>query len=174
MGKCYRNYSKTVSTPRRPYDRERMDRELQLIGRYGLRNKREVWRAQLVLATIRKKARSLLILEENSPKRILEGNALLYRLSRLGVIDNANQKLDSILSLTVEKFLDRRLQTRVYNSLIATSIHAARVAVRQKHIAVGKRLVNIPSFMVRVDSDKHIQYVQKRPGRRERKRLQNE
>lgn len=42
-----------------------MDRELQLIGRYGLRNKREVWRAQLALATIRKKARTLLILEEN-------------------------------------------------------------------------------------------------------------
>lgn len=41
-----------------------MDRELQLIGNYGLRNKREVWRAQLALATIRKKARSLLVLDE--------------------------------------------------------------------------------------------------------------
>lgn len=98
----------------------------------------------------------------------------MYRLARLGVIDSADQKLDTILSLNVEKFLDRRLQTRVYNSLIATSIHGARVAIKQKHIAVGKRLVNIPSFMVRVDSDKHIQYVQNRPGRRERKRLQEE
>ena len=44
----------TFSTPRRPYERERLDQELRICGEYGLRNKREIWRVQLVLAKIRK------------------------------------------------------------------------------------------------------------------------
>ena len=62
MGKNYRNYSRTFKTPRRPYEKERIDNELQLIGKYGLKNKREVWRAHLTLSKFRKAARQLLTL----------------------------------------------------------------------------------------------------------------
>ena len=152
-----------------------MDRELQLIGRFGLKNKREVWRAQLALATIRKKARSLLILDERDPKRVFEGTALLRRLVRLGIIEESQDKLDTLLSLNVEKFLERRLQTRVLASGYAKSIHHARILIRHRHIRVGKRLVNVPSFMVRTDAEKHIGFAATspfggaRPGRRARK-----
>ena len=44
----------TSSTPRRPYERERLDQELRICGEFGLRCKREIWRVQLVLAKIRK------------------------------------------------------------------------------------------------------------------------
>ena len=44
----------TFNTPRRPYERERLDQELRICGEYGLRCKREIWRVQLVLAKIRK------------------------------------------------------------------------------------------------------------------------
>ena len=55
---------------------------MKLIGEFGLRNKREVWRVKLVLANIRKAARELLTLEEKDPRRLFEGNALLRRLVR--------------------------------------------------------------------------------------------
>lgn len=64
---------KTYTTPRRPFEKERLDQELKLIGEYGLRNKREVWRVKYALAKIRKSARELLTLEEKDTKRLFEG-----------------------------------------------------------------------------------------------------
>ncbi|XP_064406543.1 small ribosomal subunit protein uS4 [Halichondria panicea] len=150
--------SKTYHTPRRPFEKERLDQELKIIGQYGLRNKREVWRVKYTLAKIRKAARELLTLDEKSPKRLFEGNALLRRLVRIGVLDESRMKLDYVLGLKAEDFLERRLQTQVFKLGLAKSIHHARVLIRQRHIRVRKQIVNIPSFVVRLDSQKHIDF----------------
>ncbi len=146
--------SKTYHTPRRPFEKERLDQELKIIGevhyaascvtslhqcacsvgQYGLRNKREVWRVKYTLAKIRKAARELLTLDEKSPKRLFEGNALLRRLVRIGVLDESRMKLDYVLGLKAEDFLERRLQTQVFKLGLAKSIHHARVLIRQRHI----------------------------------------
>ena len=142
-------HSKVYVTPRRPFEKERLDQELQLIGEFGLRNKREVWRVKLTLAKIRKAARELLTLDEKDPKRLFEGNALLRRLVRIGVLDESKMKLDYVLGLKVEDFLERRLQTQVLKHGLAKSIHHARVLILQRHIAVRNQVVNVPSFIVR-------------------------
>ncbi|CAN1266124.1 40S ribosomal protein S9-2 [Linum perenne] len=154
----YRNYGKTFKKPRRPYEKERLDSELKLVGEYGLRAKRELWRVQYALSRIRNAARMLLTLNEKDPRRIFEGEALLRRMNRYGLLEESQNKLDYVLALTVENFLERRLQTLVFKSGMAKSIHHARVLIRQKHIRVGRQVVNIPSFMVRVDSQKHIDF----------------
>ena len=155
--------SKTYQTPRRPFEKERLDQELKLIGQYGLKNKREVWRIKLTLAKIRKAARELLTLEERDPRRLFEGNALLRRLVRIGVLDESKMKLDYVLSLKVEDFLERRLQTQVFKLGLARSIHHARVLIKQRHIRVRRQLVNVPSYVVRLDSQKHIDFSIKSP-----------
>lgn len=166
---------KTYVTPRRPFEKSRLDQELKLIGEYGLRNKREVWRVKFTLAKIRKAARELLTLDEKDPRRLFEGNALLRRLVRIGVLDEGKMKLDYILGLKIEDFLERRLQTQVFKLGLAKSIHHARVLIRQRHIRVRKQVVNIPSFIVRLDSQKHIDFSLRspygggRPGRVKRK-----
>ncbi|XP_060111294.1 small ribosomal subunit protein uS4 isoform X2 [Heteronotia binoei] len=125
---------KTYVTPRRPFEKSRLDQELKLIGEYGLRNKREVWRVKFTLAKIRKAARELLTLDEKDQRRLFEGNALLRRLVRIGVLDEGKMKLDYILGLKIEDFLERRLQTQVFKLGLAKSIHHARVLIRQRHI----------------------------------------
>mmetsp|Transcript_10780 Transcript_10780/g.16119 ORF Transcript_10780/g.16119 Transcript_10780/m.16119 type:complete len:193 (-) Transcript_10780:29-607(-) len=177
MPKSYRNNTSTSKTPRRPFEKERIDNELMLVGQYGLRNKREVWRVQLTLAKIRKAARELLTLEENDQRRIFEGNALLRRMVRMGLLNENEKKLDFVLGLTLQKFMERRLQTMVFKKNMARSIHHARVLIKQGHIRVGKQIVSVPSFMVRVESEKYIEFSPYsslsggKPGRVKRKNL---
>jgi small subunit ribosomal protein S9e len=143
----------SYKVPRRPFESARLDAELkvfssllislarankfhpiQLAGEYGLRNKREIWRISLILSKIRRAARELLKLDAKDPKRLFEGNALIRRLVRTGVLDETRMRLDYVLALKIEDFLERRLQTQVFKSGLAKSIHHARVLIRQRHI----------------------------------------
>jgi len=132
-----------------------------LVGQYGLKNKREVWRVQYILARIRKAARDLLTLDESDPRRIFEGEALISKMLRIGVLNRDQQKLDYVLGLTTKQFLDRRLQTIVFQSNNAKSIHQARCLIFQKKIAIHKgnrrQIINIPSFIVRKENESNIQ-----------------
>jgi len=155
---AHRNYGSTYEPPRRPFEKERLDQEMKLLGEYGLRCKREIWRAQLALAKVRSAARKLLTLDEKDPKRIFEGDALIRRLTRFGILADDEKLLDDVLRLSTQRFLERRLQTKVYKLNYAKSIHHARVLIRQRHIRVGKQLVDSPSFMVRSESEGHIDF----------------
>merc|ERR1711871_55837 len=172
-----RNFSKTSKRPRRSYDKERLDAELKLIGTYGLKNKREIWRIGLVLSKVRAVARQLLTLEERDPQRVFQGQALMRRMIRYGILDEDKQRLDYVLALKIEDFMERRLQNLVFKRGLAKSIHHARVLIRQKHIRVGRQIVNVPSFMVRVESQPHIEFALTsplgggRPGRVKRRNI---
>jgi hypothetical protein len=91
--------------------------------------------------------------------------------------DETQDKLDYVLALSADAFLERRLQTLVFKLGLAKSVHHARVLIRQRHIRVGKQIVNVPSFLVRTDSQKHIDFALNsplgggRPGRVKRKRM---
>merc|ERR1712010_156935 len=158
-----RNFDKKSKPPRRPYEKERLDTELKLIGQFGLKNKREIWRVRLALAKIRSTARTLLTKDEKDPSRIFEGQALMRRMIRYGILDEDKQRLDYVLSLSLENFMERRLQTLVFKRGLAKSIHHARVLIRQRHIRVGRQVVNVPSFMVRVEQQPHIEFSLKSP-----------
>ena len=159
----YRNFNRVSKAPRRPYERERLDRELRLVGQYGLRCKREIWRINVVLSKMRRTARLLLTMSENHPRRLLEGQALLRRCHDLGFLEEGKDKLDYVLSLTVPDILERRLQTVVFKRGMACSVHQARCLILQRHIAVGKQIVITPSFIVRRAREGHIAFAEASP-----------
>jgi small subunit ribosomal protein S4 len=98
---------KKYETPGHPWRKENLSEELKLMGEYGLRNKREIWRATSTLRKYRALARSLFTAV--GERRAVEEARLIGRLYRLGLLPQ-NATLDDVLKLTVRDFLDRRLQ----------------------------------------------------------------
>ena len=82
-------------------------------------------------------ARELLTMDEDTPKRLFEGEALLRRMYRYGLLEEGQNKLDFVLALNPNDVLERRLQTLVFKLGLAKSIHHARVLIRQRHIRSG-------------------------------------
>ena len=86
-------------------------------------------------------------------------------------------QLEYILELETEAWLERRLQTQIWKLDMAKSIHHARVLIKQRHIRVERQIVNVPSFMVRLESQKHIDFALTSPfgggapGRVKKKKL---
>ena len=78
-------------------------------------------------------------------------------MHRYGLLSTEELKLDYVLGLTINKILDRRLQTRIsQDAFHAKSIHQARTIIKQKHIRVGKSLVTASSYLVKTESEKKI------------------
>ncbi|MEM1676995.1 MAG: 30S ribosomal protein S4, partial [Nitrososphaerota archaeon] len=136
---------KQYETPRHPWKADRLAAELQLIGEYGLRNKRELWRAETILRKIRAQARALFVL--TGEKRISEERKLIQRLHKMGLVDE-DATADDVLKLTVRDILERRLQTMVYKLGYAKTIHQARQLITHGHVYVRDMKIRSPSYHV--------------------------
>lgn len=132
--------------PKKIWNKQLLLEELQLVGEYGLRNKKELWLARAHLKRITRRARSLLSMtaEERAPLEM----PFKERLYKMGFIEDPNVPLDRILSLDVRAVLERRLQTMVYRMGLAKSIHHARQLIVHGHVLIAGRRMTSPGFLV--------------------------
>ncbi len=159
MGYPGKNY-KQYATPKRRFEKARLEDEKRLIIDYGLRNKREVWKAQSVLRKYRTAARELVALrsagtnpEEYEKKR----EQLINHLYRYG-LTGEDADIGDILALKVEQQLDRRLQTLVHRKGLARSPKQARQFITHGHIAIAGRRVTVPGYRVERAEEPEIAY----------------
>jgi len=136
---------KKYQKPLKPWDRERIQAERKLIERYGLKNKRELWRMQAILRAWRSQARRLLASRGRQAE--LETRQLLSKLRRYGLVGE-NATLDDVLGLTLENVLERRLQTIVWRKGLARSARHARQLIVHGKVVLGGQRVNSPSFLI--------------------------
>lgn len=151
---------KSYSTPKRPYETAALMDDLRLIGAYGLRNKRELWKAHSELSKIRGRARDLLSLE--TAERGDREAQIIRKLAKRGMVME-NSRIEDVLTLTVEDMLERRLQTFVFRMGMANSLYQARQLITHGHIAIGDRKVTSPSYSVRVDDEQTLEFAQSSP-----------
>ena len=135
--------------PKRPYDRERIERERKLLQDYGLRRKKEIWVAESILRNFRRRAREL---QAKSSER--KEKELLKRLNKLGIKCST---LDDVLSVTLKDILARRLQTIVHKKNLANSVKHARQMITHGHIVVGGRKSRWPGYIVPADMENKIE-----------------
>ncbi|EQD28122.1 Ribosomal protein S4/S9, eukaryotic/archaeal, partial [mine drainage metagenome] len=149
---------KTYSTPRHPWEKERIEAEREIVIRYGLKNKRELWKGMAMLDSMRTQARQLQPkIRTKDPSAIKQLNALTTRLERYN-ISKSSGSLDDILSLNLDNVLERRLQTLVFRKSLAKTIDQARQLITHGHIAMNGRRVTIPGILVEQSEEDSIQY----------------
>jgi small subunit ribosomal protein S4 len=151
---------KSYETPRHPWRRDQLDVELRLMGDYGLRNKRELWRYKTMLSRVRGIARSLLGTSEAERSRI--EREYLSKLSRVGILSES-ASIDEVLDLDIRDLLERRLQTVVFRRGLAKTLHQARQMVSHGHISVAGRIVSVPGYIVNRDEESKIKYFANSP-----------
>jgi len=142
--------------PNHPWIKERLEREQVLLGKYGLRNKREIWIAETFIRKLRHQARALLALPP--AERAVREKALFERVKKYGFVEKDVVTIDDVLSLTVENYLERRLQTIVFKKGLARTIYQARQLIVHGHIAIGGRRVTSPGYLVTKDEESMIDF----------------
>lgn len=155
-----RKQKKKYVAPKKPFDSDRFEQELQLIGAYGLRNKKELWKHRTDLSNYRRNARQMLALPPAD--RAQNERELVTKLSRIGIL-TTEPTLDHVLDLTLENLLERRLQTIVFRKGMASSMHHARQLVTHGHIALDGARVNTPQRLITVTEEERLQYTIKSP-----------
>ncbi|MBC7120733.1 MAG: 30S ribosomal protein S4 [Candidatus Methanosuratus sp.] len=140
--------------PRHPWRKENLVSELALLGKYGLRNKRELWRANTQLKSFRGRASEILSIEDPEVRNA-EEKKLVMRLAKLGLLSE-DAVLDNVLSLSVENILDRRLQSVLMRVGLASTPYQSRQLIVHGHILLDGRRVTSPGYLVKMDEESRI------------------
>lgn len=155
-----RKARKKYDTPPHPWNAERIKEENKLVSKYGLRNKKEIWKAETMVRRYRRDARYLLGLSTEQTEE--ERKQLLGHLIRFGILGE-NSHLDNVLDLTVEDVLRRRLQTMVHQKGLSRTAKEARIFVVHGHIALDGKKIDSPSYMVKRGEEDSIGYYASSP-----------
>jgi small subunit ribosomal protein S4 len=143
---------KKYERPLKPYDKGRIESEKKLLLNYGLRRKKEIWRAESITRNFRRQARDLAAKKDKDQEKIL-----LNKLVKLGLLEKS-ATLDDVLTLTVENILERRLQTLVYKRGLANTLRQSRQRIVHGHVALNKRRVTWPSTLVEKENEEKISF----------------
>jgi len=144
---------KSYSRPKRPFDKVRIEEEGGIVEEFGLKNKREIWKAEAKIKIIREKAKRLISAKPE------EQQILFNKLNKMGLKVNS---ISSVLSLDKKDYLRRRLQTIVVTKKLASTPKQARQFITHKKILVDGRAVDSPSYVVPVELEDKITLKEKK------------
>lgn len=143
---------KQYSRPKRPFDKTRIEEEAKIKKDFGLKNKKEIWKAEAKIKVMREKAKKLISANKETQQ------ALFDKLKKMGL--NANS-IGEILALDKKDYLNRRLQTILVKKELTTTMRAARQLITHKKVLVDGKAVNSPSYIVPVKLENKITLKQK-------------
>jgi len=135
-----KRHRKKYSLPRKPYDKERIIREASVMSKYGLRRKKEIWKAEAIVRDFRHRAREILA----NPNQKTQ-DEMMQKLHKMGILVN---NIEDVLSLKLDDLLSRRLQTNIHQKGIAKTLMQARQMIVHGHIKIDGRKVGWPSYVV--------------------------
>ncbi|MCX8193964.1 MAG: 30S ribosomal protein S4 [Candidatus Pacearchaeota archaeon] len=160
-----RRLHKRYKRPKHIFEKARIEEEKEILKKYGLKNMREIWKAETEINRIRNQAKKLILKPESQEE-------FFNRLIKIGLIKKG-ATIDDVLALTKEQLLERRLQTILFKKGLAKTIKEARQLITHKKVKIGENIVNIPSYIVKINEEDKISLIQKKE-KHERKEKQPE
>jgi len=151
-----RRQKKVFLRPAKPFETERIQEENKVKEKYGLKSKREIWKAEAQVRRLRGIAKRLITASAEKQEEFLN------KLMAKGFLKSAS-KIDNVLDMKKEDYLERRLQTVVLRKSFAKSAKHARQLVTHRYIKIGDRIVNIPSYSVNLNEEKTIKLIPLKP-----------
>lgn len=152
---------KLFSRPRRPFDKARIEEEAKITEDFGLKNKREIWKADARIKEMREKAKNLISADQSEQKKLFD------KLKKSGF--NVNS-IGDVLSLDKTNYLKRRLQTVIVDKKLASTLKGARQLITHRKILVGGKAIDSPSYIVPIDlEDKITIKIKKKAPKKEKK-----
>ena len=148
-----KNFRRIWKKPKRPLNFDLKMDELKILGTFGLKTKRELWKTRTELSRVRNQARTLLALRQDVREQ--KEPILMNSLSKVGYVQS-DATLDDVLNLEINDLLARRLQTIVQKKFYFKTPYQARQAVSHGHVLIGDQIVNIPSYLVKVDEEDKV------------------
>lgn len=146
--------------PSHPWRSDRMKMENELLKKYALKNKKELWKAESYLRTVRGQARELRArIKAGEAQAVKEEKLLIRKLFNLGMLQTPDATLDDILALNVESVLSRRFSTIVYLKGLSGTIEQARQFINHGHIGINGHKVSVPGMLVTRSQEQNIGYV---------------
>jgi len=144
-----RKQHKRYARPLKLFEKDRIEEENKFREKYGLKNKREIWKMEFAVKKIRDQAKGLIT---SNPE---EQAAFIARLAKKGLI-KSNSKIDDVLEMTRDHYVERRLQTLVFKRGLSKTPKQGRQMITHRKIIVGDRIINIPSYFVNVEEERLI------------------
>ncbi|MBI2676318.1 MAG: 30S ribosomal protein S4 [Candidatus Aenigmarchaeota archaeon] len=137
--------------PRVPYDAARIKAEDDILKSYGLRRKREIWRAEAIIRGLRERARKLIAEKDREKEKILLG-----KLAKMGLLKEGSV-LDNVLALKTTDILNRRLETIIFNKGLVQKPLQARQIITHGHVYVAGVRTYYPSYLVSPEEEAAIE-----------------
>jgi len=146
---------KKYKTPHILWNKDQIEQGINLFKQYGLKNKKELWKMEAILDLFSLQSKRLIA--STSANTELEKEQLLKRVSSLGLI-SATAKMEDILALSIDKILERRLQTLVFKKGLSRTINQARQFITHEHITVGDKKITSPAYLVSISEENKISF----------------
>jgi small subunit ribosomal protein S4 len=143
-----RRKHKQYSRPRKMFDAVLIKSENDLIKKYGLKSRREVWRADYTIKRIRDLAKKLITADEEKQKEFIE------RLNSKGF---SVSTIADVLALNKEDRLKRRLQSILVAKGLAKTHKQARQFITHKHVKIKGNVMSAPRHLATLEEESSVE-----------------
>ncbi|MBW6451796.1 MAG: 30S ribosomal protein S4 [DPANN group archaeon] len=145
--------TKTYKRPQKPYDKDRIMAEKKIVSKYGLKNKKELWKSEAKISKLKRLSRDVIASKNKDMEQ-----SILDKVAKIDLLNGEKITLNAVLVLPTNAILERRIQTQVVKMGFANTVKQARQFIVHGHIYVDDIKVTSPSYIIKKGEESKIKF----------------